>query len=264
MDNKIYPGVGTTEIADMEYFKALSKGVVLRLYLESSSIPSFTWTHDRVERDLVYGSIQFEGYPDQFPVQAYISYDGSQAVLGCNIFFTASEQDKNIHLPHGSLIFTDRPLPSQIRPKARPVKDNLKMARISSKELSVMDRLQGQLQAAGFFLGSSDLEKNMRLSDAHARSGIPCDIEFRLERGSVKGHVSIRKHRPRGLFSRSVWYVCFDDDSYRQVQPGDWLDDGIAIDPTSATLFEKLDFDSIESVSDAILRTAYELVIRNT
>tara|TARA_R110002074_G_scaffold402320_1_gene606894 strand:- start:173 stop:967 length:795 start_codon:yes stop_codon:yes gene_type:complete len=264
MGNKMQVGVELAKIADMEYFKGLRKGAVVRLYLESSRIPSFTWTHDRVERDLVYGSIQFEGYSDQFPVQAYISYNGSQAALGCNCFYTASEQHKDIHLPHGSLIFTDRPLPSQIRPKTRPVKEDLKLARISSKELSVMDRLQGQLQAAGFDLGGFDLAKNMRLSDAHARSGIPCDIEFSLEQGSVEGHVSIRKHKPGGLFSRPAWYVCFDDDSYRQVQPGGWLDDGISIVPTSATLFERLDFDSIEAVSDAILRTADELVTRNT
>ena len=264
MGNKMQAGVGPAKIADMAYFKALSKGAVVRLYLECSSIPSFSWTHDRVERDLVYGSIQFEGYPDQFPVQAYISYNGSQPALGCNCFYTASEQDTNIHLPHGSLIFTDRPLPSQIRPKTRPVQVDLKLARISSKELSVMDRLQGQLQAAGFILGGFGLAKNMRLSDAHAGSGIPCDIEFSLEQGSVEGHVWIRKHKPNGLFSRSAWYVCFDDDSYREVQPGGWLDDGISISPTSTVLFEKLDFDSIESVSDAIVRTVDELVTRNT
>tara|TARA_R110002094_G_scaffold13472_4_gene24044 strand:+ start:147 stop:941 length:795 start_codon:yes stop_codon:yes gene_type:complete len=264
MGNKMQAGVGSAKIADMTYFKALSKGAFVRLYLESSSIPSFTWTHDRVERDLVYGSIQFEGYPDQFPVQAYISYNGSQPALGCNCFYTASEQDKNIHLPDGSLIFTDRPLPSQIRPETRPVQVDLKLARISNKELSIVDRLQEQLQAVGFVLGGFDLAKNMRLSEAHSRSGIPCDIEFSLEQGSVEGHVSIRKHKPGGLFSRPAWYACFVDDSYRQVQPGGWLDDGISITPTPAVLFERLDFDSIESVSDAILRTADVLVTRNT
>lgn len=245
--------------ADMNFFKGLKQGQTVTLHLAEENVRSLQWTHDRIEGDLIYGELSFDGYPERFPLQAYLYDSGFRVALGVLCFRSKKLDGDQVNFRGHPTVFTETPLPSQYREKKSG--DMPKMVDFSMEDRRALDKAQEAIERAGLKLSFS--LGGRKISDAyHVRNQKGC-IDFELRSATLKAHVSIRKTRRPGLFGKPDWWIWMTDDSNRNVQPSGWGKDGIAIVIGSTQILDLKDIDTMDAVCDNLLGGVDLLVTRN-
>ncbi|RCV93773.1 hypothetical protein DU506_01050 [Vreelandella rituensis] len=242
---------------DLNFFKNLEAGTEVRLYLADQRIPSFHWTHERVERDLVYGRIQFEGYSRQFPWQAYLFFDGSQVRLACYCFVT--DTGERVDLPSATELYLSALLPSQYRGHGNEFYKPPTSVHFKDRELDQLQFAVSRLTRAGLTPAYSE---GRDVRTCYVKFKLKGALDFRLESEALGAAVMIRKSR-RGLLTPAKWSLWITDYSNRSVQPGGWGKDGIDISPGSTDIVRLAGLPDMEAVVKALLEGADLLVSRN-
>jgi hypothetical protein len=245
--------------ADMDFFKGLKQGQTVTLHLAEENVRSFQWTHDHIEGDLIYGELSFDGYPERFPLQAYLYDSGYRIALGVLCFRTEKLDGEQVDFRGHATVFTEAPLPSQYRETKSG--EMPKMLDISMEERRALDKAQDAIERAGFKL--SFLMGGRRISDAYVIGKLKGCMDFELKSDKLRAHVSIRKTKRPGLFGKPNWWIWLNDDSNRDVQPSGWGPDGIAIMLGSTQILDLKEIDTVNGVCDSLLGGVDLLVTRN-
>lgn len=247
------------EKATINHFLEMAKDAERNLYLANTEVPSFTWTHDTVEGDLIYGAIQFHGYPERFPTNAYLWDNGENVMIGASVFHTSASPTGKAH-PQVGPVYLAPPLPSQF-PVRSPHSELPKMVKMTNGELALADTFQERMENAGFRITGH--RSGLKLSMSYRQRQLKGCLDFELRKGDVHAWVSIRKMKDGGIFSRPKWSVIMQDDSNRRVQPHGWGEDGILISPGATTIALERNLESPSQAFSSLLQATDKLVSRN-
>lgn len=259
--------------ADKAFFESLNKGERVTLYLTNKDIPSFNWTHDRIEGDLVYGQIQFEGYGREFPSQAYLCDTGHSVFLCVRGFRPNPQSDEYVHI-NSPFIFQTKPHPSQFPGQHKPLRlsDLPEGSKLKENEYDVLNDALEKLRNAGFIVSDMwGLRQSRDLKISANKRQQPGCFDFDICSPDTKGrvnedlvaHISIRKRKGKGFFKPPEWGFSMADDSKRSVQPDGGKSEGISITARSTQIMIGSDPVSAEEVASAILDGAAKLKSRN-
>jgi hypothetical protein len=247
---------------DFEFFNNLEKGEVATLYLANNQFPFITWTHDRIEWDLIYGSLQFAGETHVFPVNAYLYRPrGNTVFLAGRDFCADSGENVSIENP---LLYFSKPLPSQFKGKHKPLdmSDLPKGAKITEPEFDLLNDALAKARNAGFDFGDDwGLRQSMDLRVPYRRKEMTGCLDFRFWgpettswlRADFRGHCTIRKRKPKGWFQKPHWLVWMSDDSQRNIKDHEPGERRIRLYLGGTRILTKEDASSAMEVVDTLL-----------
>ncbi len=134
--------------ATLADFRRLAKGDSMTLYLGNSDRSELTWTHDRMEFDLVYGSFSIDG-KDNSPVYCYMENSGYDSMEFESLHSGAHKVDPDDKDYHGTVFLTP-PLQSQLPKRWTPSGKPVKKKSLSKKEKGPIEDFGTYLKANGF------------------------------------------------------------------------------------------------------------------
>jgi hypothetical protein len=245
----------------LEHFRKLSKGSEVTFYLAEQGIPSFLWTHDRVVGDLIFGTIQFENFPEKWPTQAYLYNSGHRVALSVGAFYSELDPENKVSLVGNQTVFSSPPLPSQTSPLSGGLCNPKTLVNFSNNDLNAIDRTHNRMLESRF---SFDADvPSMPLSHSYRRNKMKGCLDFYIHYSGLEAAIAIRKHKPEGFFSRPVWTLSFSDLSNRSVQPHGWGKDRILIHVGSTTIFFDRELKTVDELCQKLVECGDALIARN-
>lgn len=232
--------------APFSMLENMQRGEVVTLYAGSTDCPEITWTHERVERDLAWGSLSATGLPP-LPSDAYIYRSGwdDSASFG-SVVGRGREYGLN-----GGTVYLRPPLPSQYPKRANLRDPSPTLAFPSASEVDALCSLLGHYRSIGFAFEES------KVRDFAKRFGF---FDFQIHKTPLQLDVMVQKNPGSWIVGKPNWIIWANDWSHRN---GKGIAEGSRVGHLATLIFKKDGVNSFKEVLQAVEGAIDAVVERN-
>lgn len=213
------PNVGHAQIAQeatLSDFSRLSQGDTITIFLSDTHYKKIEWLHDRVERDLIFGSAILESGL-VLPNDCYLENTG----FGL-LFNTANSEASMTSITDdiSGSVFLSSPLPSQLPKRWQPSGNGPRYGKFANGERKTIEAFAEDLENKGFSAGpswrSSGFDIRLPIwQTSWEKQGCDVSIFLRRERTGLlkpaKFFVSVTDHSHRPMWKHGTHLISKDE-----------------------------------------------------
>lgn len=185
-------------------FARLSIGDAITIFLGNPHHDRIEWLHNRVERDLIFGTPSF-GSGLTLPVDCYLENTGFGLVFDTS---NTKASKEGLFEDVSGTVFLSAPLPSQLPTRWKPSEKGPRYGNFAGREKKAVEAFVDDLKRKGFSEGPS-----WRSSGFDTRLPI-WETSWQLQ--SCDFNLFLRQE-PQGLFKPTKFFVSVTDHSHRPI-----------------------------------------------